>query len=141
MEDDKIPPEVADLEELAGTADPGDSDGAELAVTADPNPDILPADVGLTDSDDDSDEGFYWTGSSDNWPRIFAGALGLANPVPKTRKRTVMTVCSGTDAPVYALDELATDVYEHTVSCNSSPSSQKFIKENFNPKHRLGLEC
>ena len=101
MEDDKIQPEVADLEELAGTVDPGDSDGAELAATADPNPNILLG--GLTDSDDDSDEGqSYWTGSSDDWPRIFAGALGLANPVPKTGKRTVMTVFSGTDAPVHA---------------------------------------
>ena len=87
---------VAYPEELAGTADAGDHEEG-LAATAEPGGDTAP-------SDDDSDDGFYWTGSSENWASIFSAALALANPVPtcdETSKPTVATFFSGTAGPTF----------------------------------------
>ena len=102
MEADSVAPTVVSLEELAGTADLGDHANG-LAATAEPNDENVPE---LSDSDDDSDERSYWTGSSDNWPSIFSVALGLASPVRgnETSKPTVATFFSGTEAPILALD-------------------------------------
>ena len=74
-----VPDQMHHPELLAGTADPrGPGEGS--AETADP---LLAATADLLEcGEDDSDDGFYWDGSSDNWASVYSTALGLANPVP-----------------------------------------------------------
>ena len=135
VEVDAVGRPVADPEELAGTADAGDHKEG-LAATAEPDGDHeegLAAQLSRLasqPSDDDSDGGFFWAGSSDKWAGIFSAALGLASPPTRceeTSKPTVATLFSGTDAPMLALEMLAAGRYRHTVSCDSSPASRAFI--------------
>ena len=137
-EDDSVARPVAYPEESAGTADGGDHEEG-LAATAVPDGDTALGAVSEP-SDDDADDLYHWTGSSDEWPGIFAAALGLANPVPRsaeTSKPTAVTLFAGTDAPMLALDMLATGVYRHTLSCDSSSASRDFINANFKPEHQF----
>ena len=101
---------------MAGTADTADN-----GEGADPDSDL---------SDDDTDQGNNWPGSSDDWARIYSIALGLSNPVRRcdqTEKQKVATLFSGTEAPMKALETLTEDTYLHTVSCYGSPANRQFI--------------
>ena len=144
VEVDAVGRPVADPEELAGTADAGDHEEG-LAATAEPDGDHEEGSAAQLSrlanhlpSDDDSDGGFFWAGSSDKWASIFSAALGLASPLPicvESKRPTVATFFSGTDAPILALEMLAAGVFKHTVSCDSSPASRAFIGANFKPEH------
>ena len=84
-------------------------------------------------------------------PSIFAEfvscamGLGLSNVfdnLPRTRRVSIATMCSGTEAPIFALEmireELADKgmnlVIEHLFSAEIVPFKQAFIERNFRPE-------
>lgn len=108
-------------------------------------------DAGSADDGSCSDSGFgvedpsvVVPGTWENWPSVFASLAGVLHPAPKSQERLrVMTLCSGTDSPVAALEQIiGKENLCHTVSVDAMAASQAFLMANFEPEHVFGdIDC
>eukprot|EP00959_Pyramimonas_sp_CCMP1952_P139124 2912303-Pyramimonas_sp.AAC.2 len=73
----------------------------------------------------------------DQWIAFFGDHLNFAKPAElPSEPLHVMTLCSGSDAPIYCLEKLfGPEAIVHTVSCDRDSRCREFIFENFRPRH------
>ena len=84
---------------------------------------------GYTEAEDPPEPGLQWA-------RHLITMFGLAW---MGKKLAVMTMCSGTDSPVYALRKLiGNESVRHAIACDIDPACQEFVLHQHSPEHVYG---
>ena len=72
------------------------------------------------------------------WLNDIRDIFGLLDPchvAGATQPVSILTLASGSDAPVEAAEQLLTQRFvRHIGSCDNAPTSDTFIHENFSPE-------